>query len=174
MRSKLSVTVYLFLALYGSTTLQSQLFLKIILRTFFASRNWWIIVVFLQCTLKEKLPFILINTLLLHIPLLALTDGQNDGRTETKYTCCTWAGGPFLHLCCCVSFLFWQEIGFGFTQITAGKKRYSHLVVGWNKSQITVCRVKIQTPPITLYFKKFLIGFLYFTETIRSKLSVTV
>jgi hypothetical protein len=28
--------------------------------------------------LKEKLPFVLINTLLLHIPLLALTDRQND------------------------------------------------------------------------------------------------
>jgi hypothetical protein len=38
------------------------------------------IVVFLQRTLKEKLPIFLINTLLLHIPLLALTDGQNDGQ----------------------------------------------------------------------------------------------
>jgi hypothetical protein len=38
------------------------------------------IVVFLQRTLKEKLPFVLINTLLLHIPLLAQTDGQNDGQ----------------------------------------------------------------------------------------------
>jgi hypothetical protein len=28
MRTKLSITVYLFLALYGSTTIQSQLFLK--------------------------------------------------------------------------------------------------------------------------------------------------
>ena len=81
------------------------------------------------------------------------------------------------------------------------EKRYSHLTDGWNKSQITVCCVtpittgknydrnnkryvrysrlviccvKIRTPPITLQFKKILIGFLYFTETIRSKLSVTV
>jgi hypothetical protein len=45
--------------------------------------------------LKEKLPFVLINTLLLHIPLLAVTDGQKDGRTETEYTCCEWAGGTF-------------------------------------------------------------------------------
>jgi hypothetical protein len=30
--------------------------------------------------LKEKLPIFLINTLLLHIPLLALTDRQNDGQ----------------------------------------------------------------------------------------------
>ncbi len=29
------------------------------------------------------------------------------------------------------------------------KKRYSRLAVGWNKTQITVCHVKLQTPPIT-------------------------
>jgi hypothetical protein len=61
--------------------------------------------------LKEKLPFILINTLLLHIPLLALTDGQNDWQ-RNKHTLCAWAGGTFFQLCCCVIFLFWREIGF--------------------------------------------------------------
>ncbi len=34
-------------------------------------------------------------------------------------------------------------------KITTEKKWYSRLAVGWNKSQITVCRVKIQTPTIT-------------------------
>ncbi len=38
-------------------------------------------------------------------------------------------------------------------QITTGKittgKRYSRLAVGWNKSQITICRLKRQTPTIT-------------------------
>ncbi len=29
------------------------------------------------------------------------------------YTCCAWAGGTFFQLCCCVSFWFWWEIGFG-------------------------------------------------------------
>jgi hypothetical protein len=52
------------------------------------------IVVFRQRTLKEKLPIILINTLLLHISLLALTDGQND-RRRNEYTCYAWAGGTF-------------------------------------------------------------------------------
>jgi hypothetical protein len=33
--------------------------------------------------LKEKLPIFLINTLLLHIPLLALMDRQNDRETNT-------------------------------------------------------------------------------------------
>jgi hypothetical protein len=51
-------------------------------RTFYASRKSWIIVVFLLCTLKEKLLIFLINTLLLHIPLLALTDGQNYRETD--------------------------------------------------------------------------------------------
>jgi hypothetical protein len=41
------------------------------------------IIVFLQCTLKEKLPIFLINTLLLHIPLLALTDRRNDREMKT-------------------------------------------------------------------------------------------
>ena len=52
------------------------------------------IIVFLQCTLKEKLPIFLINTLLLHIPLLALTDGRNYGQ-RNEYTCYAWAGGTF-------------------------------------------------------------------------------
>ncbi len=32
--------------------------------------------------LKEKLPIFLITTILLHIPLLALTDGRNHGETN--------------------------------------------------------------------------------------------
>jgi hypothetical protein len=32
--------------------------------------------------LKEKLLIFLINTLLLHIPLLALTDRKNDGQRD--------------------------------------------------------------------------------------------
>ncbi len=71
---------------------------------------------FLQRTLKKKLPIFLINTLLLHIHLLALTHRQND-RWRNKYTGCTWAGGLFFQLCCCVSFWFWREIGFGATYL---------------------------------------------------------
>jgi hypothetical protein len=33
-------------------------------------------------------------------------------RGNTRFA---WAGGTFLQLCCCVSFLFWRKIGFGFT-----------------------------------------------------------
>ncbi len=52
-------------------------------RTFYASRKSWIIIVFLLRTLKEKLPIFLINTLLLHIPLLALTHRRNYRETNT-------------------------------------------------------------------------------------------
>jgi hypothetical protein len=64
-------------------------------------------------TAEKILPIFLINTLLFHIPLLALTDRQNDGQ-RNKCTRCACAGGTFFQLCCCVSFWFWREIGFGF------------------------------------------------------------
>ena len=68
-------------------------------------------------TLKKKLPIFLINTLLLHIPLLALTHRRTDGRTDglTDRETNTLASRGQVQLCCCVSFWFWQEIGFGFT-----------------------------------------------------------
>ena len=73
--------------------------------------------------LKEKLPIFLINTHLLHIPLLALTDRQNYGETNTlasrglEEPAHTSHGleEPFFQLSCCVSFWFWREIGFGCT-----------------------------------------------------------
>ncbi len=61
------------------------------------------IVVFFQCTLKEKLLIFLINTLLLHIPLLALTDGRNDRGMNTLAA--RGLEELFFQLCCCVSFL---------------------------------------------------------------------
>ncbi len=48
---------------------------------------------------------------------------------------------------CLAGYFFWR------VQITTikimTKKKYIHLADGWNKSQITVCRVKIRTPIIT-------------------------
>ncbi len=54
------------------------------------------------------------------------------GRTdEIVYTHFTWAGGTFFHfqLCCCVRFLFWREIGFGFTYYYVLRVPYSCGVV---------------------------------------------
>ena len=44
----------------------------------------------------KKLLLFLNNTLLLYIPLLALTDGRNY-RRRNKCTHCTWAGGTESH-----------------------------------------------------------------------------
>ncbi len=65
--------------------------------------------------MKEKLPIFLINTLLLYIPLLALTDGQNHRETNTLAA--RGLEEIFFQLCYCVSFLFLREIGFGFTYL---------------------------------------------------------
>ncbi len=46
--------------------------------------------------------------------LFAFTDRQKD-RQRVEYTHYAWAGETFFQLCCCASFLFWREIGFGFT-----------------------------------------------------------
>ncbi len=61
----------------------------------------------------ETNPTLLINTLLLYIPLLALTDRITDGETNTLAS--RGLEEPIFQLCCCVSFLFRWEIGFGFT-----------------------------------------------------------
>jgi hypothetical protein len=52
-------------------------------------------------------------TLLLYIPLLALADRQTDRDSNTLTS--RGLEEPFFQLCCCFSFLFWREIGFGFT-----------------------------------------------------------
>ncbi len=67
---------------------------------------------------EKKLPIFLINTLLLYIPLLALTHRRQNDCRRNEYTCCMWAGGFFFQLCCCFSFLFWWEIGFWFYILT--------------------------------------------------------
>ena len=61
----------------------------------------------------RKRVYFLVNTLLLYIPLLTLTDRITDGETHTLAS--RGLEELFLQLCCCVSFLFWRKIGFGFT-----------------------------------------------------------
>ena len=107
-------------------------------RIFYSSRKSWIIVLFLQCTLKPKLLFILINSPLLHIPLLALTDRRNHGQ-RNEYTCFAWAGGTFFPvvLLCCVSFWFWQEIGFSLhTHVLRVQYSCGFVLVFWLRWEI--------------------------------------
>jgi hypothetical protein len=44
----------------------------------------------------------------------------SEKKSQT-YTRCAWAGGTFFQLCCCVSFWFCWEIGFGFTSLGFGQ-----------------------------------------------------
>ncbi len=162
-RNKLSVTVYLFLALYGSTTIQSQLFLKNI-ENFVWFPKQYLLGFFI---LEKQLAYILVSCFsitLFYCTLLALTHRQNH-RQRNKYTRYAWAGGtffPVVLLCqffvlvgnrswfyillmyleyhtvvvLCLFFWFWGEIVFGNTYVLS--VQYSWLVVSvfllWRES----------------------------------------
>jgi hypothetical protein len=118
--------------------------------------------------LKEKLPIILINTLLLYIPLLALTDRQNY-RWRNGYTCCAWAGGTFFPVVLLCQFLglavnwfwfyllctyvlrvqyscgvvvlvfwFWREIVFGVTDVLSVQYSCGVVSVFWLWQEIVL------------------------------------
>ncbi len=55
----------------------------------------------------------LVRFTLFYSTLLTLTDGMMDGGTNTLVS--RGVEEPFFQLCCCVSFWFWREIGFGCT-----------------------------------------------------------
>ncbi len=59
----------------------------------------------------------LVRLTLFYSTLLTLTDRQTDRQTDRETNTLASRGLEelFLQLCCCVSFLFWREIGFGFT-----------------------------------------------------------
>ncbi len=68
--------------------------------------------------LKDKLPLVLINTLLLHIPLFALTEGQKDRQRPNTLAARGLEEFFFFTSCAVVSvFWLWREIGFGFTYL---------------------------------------------------------
>ncbi len=68
---------------------------------------------------EKKLPFVLINTLLLHIPLSALTHPQTETQMEERIHLLRmgWRNFfPVVVLLC--QFLgFWRKIGFGVTYL---------------------------------------------------------
>ncbi len=73
------------------------------------------------------------NPPLLHIPLLALTDGRTDGMMdrETNTLAAPGLEELFFQLCCCVSFWFWWEIGFGVTYVLRGPYSCGIVLVFW-------------------------------------------
>ena len=50
---------------------------------------------------------------LFYSTLLILTDGQTDRQTEKRIHSLRVGWRNFFQSCCCVSFQFWREIGFG-------------------------------------------------------------
>ncbi len=96
-------------------------------RTFYASRKYVNNHSIPSTHAKRKLPIIRINTLLLHIPLLALTDRRNYRETNTLAA--RGLEELIFQLCCCVSFWFWREIGFGFIYYLLTYLEYNTVVV---------------------------------------------
>ncbi len=75
----------------------------------------------------RKITYLSDNTLLLFILLLALPDRVTDRDRNTLA-----AHGLeelFFQLCCCVSFWFWPEIGFGFIYYVLTCLEYNTVVV---------------------------------------------
>ncbi len=116
-RSKLSNTAYLFLALYGSLTLQSRSFLKNI-ESFLCQQK-----LVNNCSIpsmhaerkitlhSHEHSFTPYPSLSPYLP----TDGMIDRETNTLAV--HRLEELFFQLCCCVSFWFWREIGFHFTYL---------------------------------------------------------
>ncbi len=122
----------LFLALYGSTTKQSLLFLKTIENFVWFPKQYLLGFFILEKQLANILDrgfLYLCNTLLLHSLLLwrksyfstvytlllySLDPYRWNDRQRNKYTCFAWAGGTFFSvvLLCCASFWLWWEKGF--------------------------------------------------------------
>jgi hypothetical protein len=67
---------------------------------------------------KEKSPFVLIKTLLLHIPLLARTDGRTELQTEEQIDLLHVGWRSFFPVVLlCQFFGFWWEKSFGVTYL---------------------------------------------------------
>ncbi len=93
MRSKLSVTVYLFHALYGSTTIQSRSLLKNI-ENFVGFPKQYLLGVFILEKQHANIPdrgFLFLHNTLLLYSLSPLTHGRKD-RQRNEYTRFAWAG----------------------------------------------------------------------------------
>ncbi len=89
---------------------------------------------------ENKKPFILINTCLLHIPLLALTDGRTELQTEKQIHSLRVGQRNLFTSCAVVSvFLFLQEIGFGVTYVLRVQYSCGVVLVFWFWREIVFC-----------------------------------
>ncbi len=122
--------MYVFLALYGSTTIQTRSFLKNIENFLWFPKQYLLGFFLLKKQLIFRTGVSCFSVTLFYSTLLALTHGQKDGQ-RVKYTCFAWAGGTFFPvvLLCHVSFWFWREIGFGLHTTYVLRVQYSCGVV---------------------------------------------
>jgi hypothetical protein len=127
---------HLFLAWYGSTTIQSRLFLKKY-QNFVGFLKQYLLSFFNLEKQFANIPdrgFLFIRNTLLLYPLRPYR--QTDRQT-VKYTRIAWAGGTFFHfqLCFCVSFFFWREIEFFPAKSEPGYLRFGgnwfHIIFRW-------------------------------------------
>ncbi len=128
-----------FLALYGSTTIQSRLFLKNIENFVWFPKQYLLGFFILQ---KQLLVFrtglSCFSVKLFYSTLLALTDRQKDWR-RNEYTRFAWAGGTFFPvvLLCRVNFWFWRETGFGLhTHVLRVQYSCGVVLVFWLRREI--------------------------------------
>jgi hypothetical protein len=139
MRSKLSGRVYFFLALYGSTTIESWLFLKNI-ENFVWFPKQYLLGFF---TLEKQLANIPDRGFLfLYITLLLYSLSpywRTEWLTETQIhlLCLGWRNLFSSCAVCCVSFWFWREIGFGLhTHVLTVQYNCGVVFVFWLRRQI--------------------------------------
>jgi hypothetical protein len=119
-----------FLALYGSTTIQSQLFLRNI-ENFVWFPKQYILGFFLLEIQLANIPdrgFLFLHNTLFYSTLLALTHGQKDWQ-RVKYTRYAWAGGTFFPVVLLCQYLVLVENRFWFLHTTYMYSDYNTVVV---------------------------------------------
>ncbi len=172
-----SITAYLFLALYGSTTSQSRLFLKNIKNSLYNQK------LVNNCSIpsmhakrkitirSHKHSFTLYPSLSPYSQTDRMTDGERihllrvGWRNFFPVVCVSFwfwreIGFGFTYLCtqstiqlwCCVSFWFWREIVFGVTYVLSVQYSCAVVSVFWMWQKI-VLNMR------TCFYKIFLLGY---------------
>ena len=140
-KSKLSITAYLFLALYESTALQSQSFLKNI-ESFLYRQKLLNNCIISSMHAERKITVCSHKHSFTPYPSLSpysQTESQTESQIHSLHV--GWRNLFHFQLCCYVSLLFWWEIGCGFTYYLCTQRTIqlcgcvSFFVVEGNSSQ---------------------------------------
>jgi hypothetical protein len=114
-RNKIYVTVYLFLTLYGSTTIQSRSFLKNIKNFVWFPKQYLLGFFILEkqlANITDRGFLFLRHTLVLYsLSPYRQTESQTESQIHLLHV--GWRNLFSSCALCCVGFWFWREIGFG-------------------------------------------------------------